>query len=155
MGESEPSLFDPIYHFFSRKLYSFPQLKTDWVEAHLHDPKVRLIEVDVDTKAYGEGHIPGAVGFNWQKELQDQLVRAPPSQNNLERLLSQAGVSNDTTLVLYGDTNNWFARRPSSPATRRSEIEAGVSTGYPSLRYLAGGRPTSRLKALRKATSDS
>lgn len=80
-----------------------------WVEAHLHDPKVRLIEVDVDTKAYAEGHIPGAVGLNWQKELQDQLVRAPISATNLEALLSSAGVSNDTTVVLYGDNNNWFA----------------------------------------------
>ena len=81
----------------------------DWVEAHLHDPKVRLIEVDVDTSAYEQGHIPGAVGFNWQKELQDQVVRAPVSQAQLEALLSRSGVSNDTTIVLYGDNNNWFA----------------------------------------------
>ena len=93
------------------KGYVHPEVlvDADWVEAHLHNPRIRLIEVDVDTKAYAEGHIPGAVGFNWQKELQDQLVRAPLSQNNLERLLSQAGVSNDTTVVLYGDNNNWFA----------------------------------------------
>jgi thiosulfate/3-mercaptopyruvate sulfurtransferase len=81
----------------------------DWVEAHLHDPKVRLIEVDVDTNAYEQGHIPGAVGFNWQKELQDQTIRAPLSQAHLEELMSRAGVSNDTTIVLYGDNNNWFA----------------------------------------------
>lgn len=93
------------------KGYSHPEVLVDaqWVEAHLHDPKVRLIEVDVDTKSYADGHIPGAVGFNWQKELQDQLVRAPLSQGNLEALLSRAGVSNDTTIVLYGDNNNWFA----------------------------------------------
>jgi thiosulfate/3-mercaptopyruvate sulfurtransferase len=81
----------------------------DWVQAHLKDPKVRLIEVDVDTAAYDQGHIPGAVGFNWKKELQDQLVRAPLSQKHLEELLGRAGVSNDTTIVLYGDNNNWFA----------------------------------------------
>ncbi|MBE3558611.1 MAG: sulfurtransferase, partial [Ktedonobacteraceae bacterium] len=81
----------------------------DWVQAHLNDPNVRLIEVDVDTKAYEQGHIPGAVGFNWQKQLQDQLVRAPLSKEQLEELLSQAGVNNDTTIVLYGDNNNWFA----------------------------------------------
>src|SRR5205085_1117976 len=81
----------------------------EWVENHLHDPKVRLIEVDVDTSAYDQGHIPGAVGFNWQKELQDQVIRAPLSQAHLEDLLSRAGVSNDTTIVLYGDNNNWFA----------------------------------------------
>ena len=81
----------------------------DWVEQHLHDPNVRLIEVDVDTSAYDQGHIPGAVGFNWKKELQDQIVRAPLSKAQLEDLLSRAGVSNDTTVVLYGDNNNWFA----------------------------------------------
>lgn len=81
----------------------------DWVQAHLQDPNVRLIEVDVDTKAYSQGHIPGAVGFDWQKELQDQIIRAPLSQEHLEELLGRAGVSNETTIVLYGDNNNWFA----------------------------------------------
>ena len=93
------------------KGYVHPEVLVDahWVEAHLHDPMVRLIEVDVDTTAYAQGHIPGAVSFNWQKELQDQVVRAPISQAQLEELLSNAGVSNDTTIVLYGDNNNWFA----------------------------------------------
>src|SRR5215472_12574062 len=81
----------------------------EWVQAHLADPAVRLIEVDVDTTGYEQGHIPGAVGFNWQKELQDQVMRAPVSKEQLEELLSNAGVSNDTTIVLYGDNNNWFA----------------------------------------------
>jgi thiosulfate/3-mercaptopyruvate sulfurtransferase len=93
------------------KGYTHPEVlvDADWVEAHLHDPKVRLIEVDVDTTAYDQGHITGAVGFNWQKELQDQVVRAPVNQAQLEALLGRAGVSNDTTIVLYGDNNNWFA----------------------------------------------
>ena len=93
------------------KGYVHPEVlvDADWVQAHLHDPKVRLIEVDVDTSAYEQGHIPGAVGFNWKKELQDQVVRAPVSEEQLEELLSRAGVSNDTTIVLYGDNNNWFA----------------------------------------------
>src|SRR5215472_13734078 len=93
------------------KGYTHPEalVDADWVQAHLNDPNVRLIEVDVNTKAYDEGHIPGAVGFNWQKELQDQVVRAPVSKEQLEDLLSRAGVSNDTTIVLYGDNNNWFA----------------------------------------------
>ena len=91
--------------------YVHPQVlvDADWVQAHLQDPQVRLIEVDVDTNAYDQGHIPGAVGFNWQKELQDQVVRAPLPKAQLEDLLSRAGVSNDTTIVLYGDNNNWFA----------------------------------------------
>jgi len=93
------------------KGYAHPEalVDADWVEAHLNDPKVRLIEVDVDTNAYDQGHIPGAVGFNWKKELQDQVVRAPLSKEHLEELLGRAGVSNDTTIVLYGDNNNWFA----------------------------------------------
>jgi len=93
------------------KGYVHPEMLVDaaWVQAHAGDPHVRLIEVDVDTKAYNEGHIPGAVAFHWQKELQDQLVRSPISQEKLEELLSTAGVSNDTTVVLYGDNNNWFA----------------------------------------------
>jgi thiosulfate/3-mercaptopyruvate sulfurtransferase len=93
------------------KGYVHPEVlvDADWVQAHLKDPNVRLIEVDVDTHAYEQGHIPGAVGFNWQKELQDQIVRAPASKEQLEDLLSRAGVNNDTTIVLYGDNNNWFA----------------------------------------------
>src|SRR5579884_1490757 len=93
------------------KGYVHPEVlvDADWVQAHLNDPNVRLIEVDVDTRAYEQGHIPGAVGFNWQKDLQDQVMRAPVSREQLEALLSRAGVSNDTTIVLYGDNNNWFA----------------------------------------------
>lgn len=91
--------------------YAHPKVlvDADWVETHLHDPTVRLIEVDVDTAAYEQGHIPGAVSLNWQKELQDQLIRAPLSKTQLEQLLGRLGVSNDTTIVLYGDNNNWFA----------------------------------------------
>jgi thiosulfate/3-mercaptopyruvate sulfurtransferase len=93
------------------KGYAHPEVlvDADWVQAHLHDPQVRLIEVDVDTTAYEQGHIPGAVGFDWKKELQDQIVRSPLSKEHLEKLLGRAGVSNDTTVVLYGDNNNWFA----------------------------------------------
>jgi len=93
------------------KGYAFPEalVDADWVEAHLEDPNVRLIEVDVDTKSYAESHIPGAVAFNWVKELQEQIVRSPISKEKLESLLSHAGVTTDTTIVLYGDNNNWFA----------------------------------------------
>ena len=93
------------------KGYIHPEVLVDddWVEAHVNDPNVRLIEVDVDTKAYDQGHIPFAVSFNWQKELQDQIVRSPVSKEQLERLLGSVGVDNDTTVVLYGDNNNWFA----------------------------------------------
>jgi thiosulfate/3-mercaptopyruvate sulfurtransferase len=82
---------------------------TDWVAQNLNNPKVKLIEVDVDTAAYDEGHAPGAVGFNWTSQLQDQTRRDIITKQDLEQLLSEAGVSNDDTVVLYGDNNNWFA----------------------------------------------
>jgi len=93
------------------KGYVHPEVlvDADWVQAHLNDANVRLLEVDVNTRSYDEGHIPGAVGLNWKKDLQDQLVRAPIDKADLEDLLGIAGVSNDTTVILYGDNNNWFA----------------------------------------------
>ncbi|HVA26021.1 MAG TPA: sulfurtransferase [Chloroflexota bacterium] len=84
-------------------------VSTEWVTGHLNDPKVRLIEVDVDTSAYEQGHIPGAVGVNWSTELEDTIRRDIPTKENWEKLLSRAGVSADTKIVFYGDNNNWFA----------------------------------------------
>lgn len=82
---------------------------TEWAEAHLSDPMIRFVEVDVDTSAYDTGHMPGAVGWNWQRDTQDTLRRDIPDKAALETLLSRSGISNDTTIVLYGDNNNWFA----------------------------------------------
>lgn len=84
-------------------------VSTDWVAQNLDNPKVRLIEVDVDTAAYETGHAPGAVGWNWKRDLETQLQRDVADKGGIERLLQQAGVNNDTTIVLYGDNNNWFA----------------------------------------------
>jgi thiosulfate/3-mercaptopyruvate sulfurtransferase len=84
-------------------------VSTDWVQANLGTPGVCLVEVDVDTQAYDAGHIPGAVGFNWQTQLQDQLTRDIVSKEVFESLLSQAGIANDHAVVLYGDHSNWFA----------------------------------------------
>jgi thiosulfate/3-mercaptopyruvate sulfurtransferase len=91
--------------------YAHPEVlvSTDWVKEHLDDPKVKLIEIDVDTQAYSAGHVPGAVGWNWQTQLQDPVRRDILSQEELERLLGEAGVSPEDTVVLYGDNNNWFA----------------------------------------------
>ncbi len=91
--------------------YAHPEVlvTTDWVAEHKYDPNVRLLEVDVDTKAYDQGHIPGAVGINWQTQLQDTTVRDMASREDLEQLLGQAGVTPETTVVVYGDNNNWFA----------------------------------------------
>ncbi|MGC2333223.1 MAG: sulfurtransferase [Candidatus Acidiferrales bacterium] len=91
--------------------YAHPEVlvTTEWAADHASDPKVRLVEVDVDTTAYDQGHIAGAVGWNWQTQLQDNVRRDLIEKSALERLLGQSGVSNDTTIVLYGDNNNWFA----------------------------------------------
>ncbi|HTZ73777.1 MAG TPA: sulfurtransferase [Candidatus Aquilonibacter sp.] len=91
--------------------YAHPEvlLSTQWVADHLNDPKVRLIEVDVDTSAYDQGHIAGAVGWNWQTQLQDNIRRDLIDKPALEKLLGESGVSDDATVVLYGDNNNWFA----------------------------------------------
>ncbi|QLG28253.1 sulfurtransferase [Halorarum halophilum] len=89
-------------------------VSADWVEDHLDefqsdDPEYRLVEVDVDTEAYGEGHAPGAIGFNWETQLQDQTRRDILTQEDFEELNGSHGISDDSTVVLYGDSSNWFA----------------------------------------------
>ncbi len=84
-------------------------VSTDWVIQHLNDPKVRVVEVDVDTKAYNEGHAPGAIGWAWDTQLCDTVRRDIIPKDQCEQLLGQSGIGNDTTVVLYGDNNNWFA----------------------------------------------
>ena len=84
-------------------------VSTEWVQEHMNDPNIRLIEVDVDTTAYEQGHIPGAIGLNWQTQLQDPVRRDIPSKERLEAILGELGVSDTHTIVLYGDNNNWFA----------------------------------------------
>ena len=82
---------------------------TDWVANHLKDSNVRLVEVDVDTSAYDTGHIEGAVGWHWQNDLQRRPVRDIPTKEEWEQLLARSGIGNDTSVILYGDNNNWFA----------------------------------------------
>jgi thiosulfate/3-mercaptopyruvate sulfurtransferase len=81
----------------------------DWAVAHIEDPDIRFVEVDVDTNAYDEGHIPGAVAWNWTSQLSDGVRRDIVSRDELSRLLSESGIGPETTIVLYGDNNNWFA----------------------------------------------
>ena len=91
--------------------YANPEalVSTGWLADHLHDEGQRLIEVDVDPSAYGGGHIEGAVGWDWKKDLQDPLVRDLPSREALAAKLGESGATPDTTILLYGDNNNWFA----------------------------------------------
>jgi thiosulfate/3-mercaptopyruvate sulfurtransferase len=81
----------------------------DWVEAHRDDPGVVLVEVDEDTSAYDKGHIRGAVKLDWKKDLQDPVRRDFVDRAGFEALLSERGISNDDTVILYGGNNNWFA----------------------------------------------
>ena len=82
---------------------------TDWVAQHLNDATVRIVEVDVDTAAYEQGHVPGAIGWNWTTELCDTLVRDIIPPDRFEALMANSGIANDTSVILYGDNNNWFA----------------------------------------------
>ena len=91
--------------------YAHPEslVSTEWVAEHGTDANVRLVEVDVDTSAYDQGHIAGAVGWDWHTQLQETLTRDLVSKDSLEKLLGSAGIDNNTTVILYGDNNNWFA----------------------------------------------
>src|SRR5690606_6498090 len=84
-------------------------VSTDWLEKNLDNPKVRIVEVSVVPGVFERGHIPGAVNFAWHSDLVDPVRRDIASQENFQALLRKAGVSADTTTVLYGDNNNWFA----------------------------------------------
>src|SRR5438045_3130389 len=91
--------------------YAHPEslVSTDWVAQHLNDPKVRIAEVDVDTKSYDEGHIPGSIAWSWTTQLSDPVRRDILSKEQFEELMSSSGISPDMTVVIYGDNNNWFA----------------------------------------------
>lgn len=91
--------------------YARPEalVETDWVAQHLNDKSIRLLEVDVDTSAYDSGHIPGAVAWNWKRDTQQPVKRDIPDPVGFEELVSKSGIANDTTVIVYGDNNNWFA----------------------------------------------
>jgi thiosulfate/3-mercaptopyruvate sulfurtransferase len=94
------------------KAYAHPEVlvDTDWVAQHLNDPKVRVVEVDYDSSAnYATGHVPGAVLVDWRSDINDPVERDILSPQKLQDLFVRAGVNDDSTLVLYGDFNNWFA----------------------------------------------
>lgn len=84
-------------------------VSTEWVAEHKNDVNVRLVEVDVDNSAYESGHIEGAIAWNWTTQLNDEVRRDILSKEQFETLLGNSGITPDTTVVLYGDNNNWFA----------------------------------------------
>jgi thiosulfate/3-mercaptopyruvate sulfurtransferase len=117
-------------------------VSVDWVEQHKADPNVRLVEVDVDTEAYQGGHIEGAVGWNWTTQLQDQVRRDIISKSDLEQLLGQSGIGNDTHVVLYGDNNNWFAAYALWLLELYGHENVSLMDGG-RVKWLADNRPTS------------
>ncbi len=113
--------------------YAHPEVlvSTEWVADHVKDSKIKLVEVDVDTAAYEQGHIEGAIGWNWQSQLQDGIRRDLLDKRSFEELLSQSGISNDDTVIVYGDNNNWFA----AWAIWQLKLY-----GHPDARIMNGGR---------------
>jgi thiosulfate/3-mercaptopyruvate sulfurtransferase len=84
-------------------------VETDWVADHLDDDSIRIVEVDENPALYADAHIPGAIGFDWKEDLQDQVQRNFLGAEDFGALMGSRGISNDHTIVLYGDRNNWFA----------------------------------------------
>ena len=91
--------------------YYHPEVlvSTQWVTEHAGDKGIQVVEVDVDTSSYSEGHVPGAVGWSWDSQLCDTVQRDIVPKNAFEKLMSESGIGNNTTVILYGDNNNWFA----------------------------------------------
>jgi thiosulfate/3-mercaptopyruvate sulfurtransferase len=91
--------------------YAHPEVlvTTDWMEQHGKDPNVRIVEVDVDTAGYDQGHIPGAIAWAWNTQLADTVRRDILSKSAYEDLMASSGIGNNTTVIIYGDSNNWFA----------------------------------------------
>ncbi len=125
--------------------YAHPEVlvSTDWVEQHKSDPNLVIAEVDVDTAAYSEGHVPGAIGWNWQTQLCDTLRRDIISQGDLEKLLGQSGIGNNTTVVLYGDNNNWFAAWAFWQLKMYGHQDVRIMNGGRK-KWLAEGRPLAK-----------
>ena len=95
----------------TERTYANPDalVSTEWLANHLDDPNLRIVEVDEDTEAYGRDHIPGAIAWDWSRDLHHPLQRDYLERDGFSNLLSRAGVTDDTTVVLYGGNNNWFA----------------------------------------------
>jgi thiosulfate/3-mercaptopyruvate sulfurtransferase len=111
----------------------------DWVQENLNNPHVVFVEVDEDTTLYDKGHIQGAITFHWRDDLQDGLIRDLISKEKFEALLSKSGIANDSTVVLYGGNNNWFA----TYAFWYFKIY-----GHQDVRLIDGGRKLWELKGL-------
>ncbi len=154
--------------------YAKPDVLVDtaWVADNLKNSTLRIVEVDVDTTAYEQGHIPGAIGFNWKTDLEDQLRRDILTKAQFEELLSRVGIGNNHTIIFYGDNNNWFATWAYWHFRYYGHTAAKVMNGgrkkwgdegrpvtrevpsYPRTRYVAR-EPDPSIRALREQVSES
>jgi thiosulfate/3-mercaptopyruvate sulfurtransferase len=115
---------------------------TQWVENHLSDESLRVVEVDENPSLYAEAHIPGAIGFDWKKDLQDQVKRDFLGPAEFGELLGSRGISNEHTIVLYGDRNNWFAAYTYWYLKYYGHDDVKLMNG-PREKWISEGRPTS------------
>jgi len=115
---------------------------TDWVQQHLEDDTIRIVEVDENPALYEEAHIPGAIGFDWKKDLQDQVKRDFLGPDEFGALMGSRGISNDHTVVLYGDRNNWFAAYTYWYFKYYGHDKVLLVNG-PREKWISEGRPTS------------
>jgi thiosulfate/3-mercaptopyruvate sulfurtransferase len=125
--------------------YAHPEVLVDtaWVEQHCGDASLRVVEVDVDVAEYAEGHVPGAQLWNWSQQLCDTRVRDILSQAQFEALMARSGITPDTTVVLYGDNNNWFAAWAFWQLKIYGHRDVRLMNGARK-KWLAEGRPLSR-----------
>ena len=116
-------------------------VETDWVQEHLNDPNIRIVEVDENPALYAEAHIPGAIGFDWKTDLQDQVKRDFLGPEEFGALMGERGISNDHTIVLYGDRNNWFAAYTYWYFRYYGHDKVKLMNG-PREKWISEGRPT-------------
>src|SRR5918992_2933727 len=116
-------------------------VETDWVADHLNDDDIRIVEVDENPALYAESHIPGAIGFDWKNELQDQVKRDFLGPQEFGALMGSRGISNDHTVVLYGDRNNWFAAYTYWYLKYYGHDDVKLMNG-PREKWISEGRPT-------------
>src|SRR5919197_705772 len=117
-------------------------VETDWVAQHLDDDSIRIVEVDENPALYAEAHIPGAIGFDWKQDLQDQVRRDFLTPDDFGRLMGSRGISNDHTVVLYGDRNNWFAAYTYWYFLYYGHEQVRLANRAPG-KWISEGRPTS------------
>jgi len=125
--------------------YAHPEALVDtaWVADHLNDPKVRIVECDEDILLYDQGHIPGAVKIDWVGELNDPIIRDYLDRERFEQLMVSKGISNDTTVVFYGDKHNWWATYALWVFKLFGHPDARIMNGGRA-KWIAEGRPLTR-----------